>query len=154
MLQSGGERLASDLSQTPDPLPVLFLSEFATAWMWTSCLEIALRRGSLNTLSAALALACIVHISGGWTCARKVALLLQIAMGGGSLDNANLRSEMSQVVRCMIINPVCKCCKEKVQSFFVVDAVIGRFVTMPLEFVKRWWKFPSACDGLRRRRGP
>jgi hypothetical protein len=42
------------------------------------------------------------------------------------------------VVRCMINNQVCKCCNEKVQSFFVVDAVIGRFVTMPLEFVKRW----------------
>ena len=67
-----------------------------------------------------------------------MALLLQIAMGGGSLDNANLRSEMNQVVCCMILNPVCKCCKEKVQSFCVVDFVIGRFVTMPLEFVKRW----------------
>ena len=95
-------------------LPVLFLSEFAIAWVWTSCPEIALRRGSLDALSASLALACLSHISGGWTCARKVALLLQIAMGGGSLDNANLRSEMGQVVCCLIINPVCNFCKFKV----------------------------------------
>ena len=122
--------LQAILSQTPGPSPVLFLSECAIAWVWTSCPAIALKRGSLDSL--------LLSLAGGWTCARKVALLLQIAMGGGSLDNANLRSEMNQVVCCMILNPVCKCCKEKVQSFCVVDCVIGRFVTMPLEFVKRW----------------
>jgi len=35
--------------------------------------------------------------TGGWTTARKVALQLQIAMGGGTLDNASLRNQMGQV---------------------------------------------------------
>ena len=35
--------------------------------------------------------------TGGWTTARKVALLLQIAMGGGTLENANLRNHMGQI---------------------------------------------------------
>jgi len=35
--------------------------------------------------------------TGGWTCARKVALLLQLSMGAGNMENAQLRSEMSQI---------------------------------------------------------
>ena len=32
--------------------------------------------------------------TGGWTCARKVALLLQLSMGAGNMENAQLRSEV------------------------------------------------------------
>jgi hypothetical protein len=35
--------------------------------------------------------------TGGWTCARKVALLLQLSMGAGNMENAQIRSEMQQI---------------------------------------------------------
>ena len=48
--------------------------------------------------------------TGGWTGARKVALMLQLAMSGGSLENHQLRLEMPQICDNAARVPVCQVC--------------------------------------------